>query len=80
MAAFSATIDLSITHTFRICLLWYSVLFSFDLYDCVYVYSGVAQGMLQVLGLWYDAEHEELQGIRQKALLCCVCTYVTYAA
>jgi len=29
----------------------------------VFVYLGVAQGVLQVLGLWNDAEHEELQGI-----------------
>ncbi len=31
--------------------------------------SGVAQGVLQVPGLQHDAQHEELQGLRQASLL-----------
>lgn len=31
--------------------------------------QGVAQGMLQVLGMWNGTDHEELQGIQQAAIL-----------
>ena len=34
--------------------------------------TGMAQSLFQVLGVWHVVEYEELQRLRQKAVLQCV--------
>ena len=51
----------------------------FDEYSHI-VCVDMAQDVFQVLGMWNDIVNEELQGLRQEALLCCVSHTLLYCA